>query len=103
MLGFDQSLDKSIAQEKGGEAEVYSPQIWDDLIPPIYRAAKEDGVPMTVWVSRVLAIALKKRAARNRAPKERCLGVPILAINLKEKKGGADVLALESSVDRASG
>ena len=82
---------------------MYSPQIWDDLIPPIYRAAKEDGVPMTVWVSRVLEKALKKRAVRNRAPKESCLRVPILGINLKEKKGGADVLTLESSVDRASG
>jgi hypothetical protein len=82
---------------------VYSPQIRDDLIPLIYRAAKEDGVPMTVWVSRVLGEALKKRAVRNRAPKESCLRVPILGINLKVKKGGTDVLTLESPVGRASG
>jgi hypothetical protein len=77
---------------------VYSPQIRDDLIPPIYRAAKEDGVPMTVWVSRVLGEVLRKRAARNRAPKKSCLRVPILGINLQEKKGATDVLTLESPV-----
>ncbi len=33
---------------------MYSPQIRDDLIPLIYRAAKSDGIPMTTWVNRAV-------------------------------------------------
>jgi hypothetical protein len=45
---------------------VYSPKIDEDLIPPLYRAAKEDGIPMTSLVSRVLAEWLAQRAIQRR-------------------------------------
>lgn len=37
---------------------MYSPKIRDDLIPRIYRAANEAGIPMTKWVNRVVEQAL---------------------------------------------
>ena len=37
---------------------MYSPKIRDDLIPRIYRVAKEAGVHMTVWVNEVIEKAL---------------------------------------------
>ena len=37
---------------------MYSPQIRDELIPCIYRAAKEAGVHMTTWVNEVVERAL---------------------------------------------
>ena len=42
---------------------MYSPRIRDELIPGIYRAAKASGVPMTVWVCRVLERALAAQQA----------------------------------------
>lgn len=42
---------------------MYSPRIREELIPWIYRAARDEGVPMTVWVSSVLERALERRAA----------------------------------------
>ncbi len=40
---------------------MYSPRIRDDLIPPIYHAAKASGVAMTTWVNRVVEAALAGR------------------------------------------
>ncbi len=37
---------------------MYSPQIREDLIPPLYRLAKARRVPMTRLVSEILAAAL---------------------------------------------
>ena len=37
---------------------MYSPQIREDLIPPLYRLAKARRVPMTRLVSAILAAAL---------------------------------------------
>jgi hypothetical protein len=37
---------------------VYSPRIREELVPFIYRAAKESKIPMTVWVNAALAKAL---------------------------------------------
>jgi hypothetical protein len=39
---------------------MYSPQIREDLIPPLYRLAKARRVPMTRLVSAILAAALAK-------------------------------------------
>ena len=38
---------------------MYSPRIREELVPFIYRAAKESKIPMTVWVNAALAKALK--------------------------------------------
>ena len=37
---------------------MYSPKIRPELIPRIYRAAKEAGLAMTTWVNQVLEQAL---------------------------------------------
>jgi len=37
---------------------MYSPKISEDLIPRIYRAAKQQKIPMTRWVNRVVERAL---------------------------------------------
>ena len=37
---------------------MYSPKIREDLIPPMYQAARQAGVPMTRWVSRLIERAL---------------------------------------------
>ena len=39
---------------------MYSPKIREDLVPRIYREAKKSGVKMTVWVSAVIELALRK-------------------------------------------
>jgi len=39
---------------------VYSPKIAEKLIPVLYHAAKDQGVPMTVLVNRLLTEALAK-------------------------------------------
>ncbi len=44
---------------------VYSPRIREALIPRIYEAAREAGVPMTVWVSQVIEGALRQRTNRS--------------------------------------
>jgi hypothetical protein len=38
---------------------VYSPRIREELVPFIYRAAKELKIPMTVWVNAALTKALQ--------------------------------------------
>lgn len=58
---------------------MYSPPIRDDLIPRIYRAAKEDGVPMTKWVSDLIEAELDRRDAqvpRQAEPDRSEAGVP---------------------------
>lgn len=47
---------------------MYSPALREDLIPLVYRAAKEDGVPMTVWVNRVVEAALTARETARLPP-----------------------------------
>ncbi len=44
---------------------VYSPRIREALIPRVYEAAREAGVPMTTWVNRVIEEALRERTSRN--------------------------------------
>lgn len=39
---------------------MYSPKIAEKLIPVLYHAAKDQGVPMTVLVNRLLTEALAK-------------------------------------------
>lgn len=41
--------------------KLYSPQIREDLIPLVYRAAKSESVPMTTWVSQAVENALVLR------------------------------------------
>ncbi len=43
---------------------MYSPKIREELIPRIYRAAKEAKVPMTAWVNQVLETALPHPAVQ---------------------------------------
>jgi hypothetical protein len=42
---------------------MYSPKISEDLIPRIYRAAKQEKIPMTRWVNRMIQRALPKEGA----------------------------------------
>ena len=44
---------------------MYSPRIREALIPRVYRAAKESGIPMTAWVSQVIEEALREQERRN--------------------------------------
>ena len=37
---------------------MYNPKISEDLIPRIYRAAKQEKIPMTHWVNRIVQNAL---------------------------------------------
>lgn len=37
---------------------MYSPRISEELVPFIYRAARESKIPMTVWVNAAIAKAL---------------------------------------------
>jgi hypothetical protein len=37
---------------------MYSPKISEELIPRVYRAAKEARLPMTTWVNRVVERSL---------------------------------------------
>ena len=37
---------------------MYSPKIREDLIPQMYQAARQAGVPMTRWVNRLIERAL---------------------------------------------
>lgn len=50
---------------------MYSPKIREDLIPRIYRVAKNDSVPMTVWVNQTMESALALREQQTETPKER--------------------------------
>ena len=52
---------------------MYSPKIRDELIPAIYRMAKETGVPMTAWVNRLIEKAL---AENGRSGDKRNAGGP---------------------------
>lgn len=50
---------------------MYSPKIREDLIPRIYRAAKEAKLPMTTWVNRVVECCLRETAAQQQTDKQR--------------------------------
>ncbi len=41
---------------------MYSPKIREDLIPRIYRAAKEARLPMTAWVNQAVEKSLPEAA-----------------------------------------
>ena len=41
---------------------MYSPEIREDLVPLVYRAAKSEQVPMTTWVNRAVERELALRA-----------------------------------------
>jgi hypothetical protein len=49
---------------------MYSPKIREDLIPRIYRAAKEAKLPMTAWVSQVVEKSLPHPAAKQQEQTE---------------------------------
>ena len=65
----------------------YSPAIAEDLISPIYHAAKRAGVPMTVYVSRVLAAHLAREAAQQAAPLTGGTGAAFVAYARAGQKG----------------
>jgi len=44
---------------------MYSPRIREALIPHVYRAAKESGIPMTAWVNRAIEEAVREHELRN--------------------------------------
>ncbi len=46
---------------------MYSPKIREDLIPRLYRIAKQAGMPMTRWVNRLIETALREEAQRTAA------------------------------------
>jgi hypothetical protein len=50
---------------------MYSPKIREDLIPRIYRAAKEAKLPMTTWVNQVVECSLPETAAQQQTEKDR--------------------------------
>jgi hypothetical protein len=50
---------------------MYSPKIREDLIPRIYRAAKEAQLPMTTWINRVVERSLSEAAAQQQTDKQR--------------------------------
>lgn len=41
---------------------MYSPKIREDLVPRIYRAAKETKLPMTTWVNQAVELCLREAA-----------------------------------------
>src|SRR5579862_7657358 len=47
---------------------MYSPQIREDLIPRVYRAAREEGIPMTTWVNRAVEKSLSHSAQNKPQP-----------------------------------
>jgi hypothetical protein len=56
---------------------MYSPQIREDLIPPLYRLAKARRVPMTRLVSDILAAAVSQvRVEEVQAIEERVIRQP---------------------------
>ena len=43
---------------------MYSPRIKDDLIPVIYRLARQEGKPMTRLVDEILRIEIERRCSQ---------------------------------------
>lgn len=50
---------------------MYSPKIREDLVPRIYRAAKEANVPMTTWVNQAVELCLRETAPDGQPETER--------------------------------
>ena len=50
---------------------MYSPEIREDLIPYVYRAAKSEHVPMTTWVNRAVEreLALREQPSTENQPR----------------------------------
>ncbi len=47
---------------------MYSPKIREDLVPRIYRAAKEKKLPMTTWVNQAVELCLRETAHKPQQP-----------------------------------
>ena len=45
---------------------MYSPKINETLIPALYRIAKDQGVPMTILVNRMIDREIRKQKRKNR-------------------------------------
>ena len=60
---------------------MYSPKIRDDLIPLVYRLARQEGKPMTRLVDEILRVEVERRL---RAAGEQ--SIPDLSGSLKPKK-----------------
>jgi len=71
---------------------MYSPKIREDLIPRVYRAAKQAGLHMTAWVNQAVEKSLSEAAANhNRTSTERIVVMKIAETSqptnrLEEKK-----------------
>ncbi len=50
---------------------MYSPKIREDLVPRIYRAAKEKKLPMTAWVNQAVELCLRETAPQPQPDTER--------------------------------
>ncbi len=50
---------------------MYSPKIREDLVPRIYRAAKEKKLPMTTWVNQAVELRLQETAPQPQPNTER--------------------------------
>ena len=55
----DPLQNSMMAKEKGGR--MYSPKIKDDLIPLVYRLARQEGKPMTRLVDEILRAEVERR------------------------------------------
>ena len=72
---------------------MYSPKISVDLVPRIYRAAKEAGVAMTTWVNQAIERALSDKAKEE--------GQEIK--NEKFRKGGENGTAMSVRAEDSTG
>ena len=50
---------------------MYSPKIREDLVPRIYRAAKEAKLPMTTWVNQAVEKSLPETATQQETQQQR--------------------------------
>jgi hypothetical protein len=55
----DPLQNSMMTKEKGGK--MYSPHIRNDLIPLLYRLARQEGKPMTRLVDEILRIEVERR------------------------------------------
>ena len=55
------SHGKNIDQYQGKEIKMYSPKIKEDLIPILYKLAKQEGKPMTALIDQMLRAEIAKR------------------------------------------
>jgi hypothetical protein len=63
MINSGDPLQNSMmAKDKGGR--MYSPKIGDDLIPLLYRLARQEGKPMTRLVDEILRVEVERRVSQ---------------------------------------